>query len=27
VTFNQGLAENLFAVPAADTRPDPPRKR
>jgi hypothetical protein len=27
VTVNQGLADNLFAVPAADARPDPPRKK
>lgn len=27
VTVNQGLADNLFAVPDADTRPAPPRKK
>ena len=27
VTVNQGLADNLFAVPGPDTRPDPPRKK
>ena len=27
VTVNQQLADNLFAVPGPDTRPDPPRKK
>jgi hypothetical protein len=27
VTVNQGLGDSLFAVPAADARPDPPRKK
>ena len=27
VTMNQELADNLFAVPGPDTKPDPPRKK
>jgi hypothetical protein len=27
VTMNQGLADNLFAVPGPDTKPAPPRKK
>ena len=27
VTVNQGLADNLFAVPGPDAKPDPPRKK
>jgi hypothetical protein len=27
VTVNQGLAEDLFAVPGPDAKPEPPRKK